>query len=119
MKIGSGRWRDDLSGLAGGALSVAVGLKDECEAWMKARRELMLQRLDLARGEEVETLRALAARAVSETEALTARLAALEARLAACEERLAALAAERKSAGAAEEETSAPPSEEAPGTEGA
>lgn len=90
MRGAGGRLLDDLSGLAGGALSVAVGLRDECEAWVKARRELMLQRLDVARGGEVEALRELLSRVSLEIGRLAERLATLEARLAACEERLAA-----------------------------
>jgi BMFP domain-containing protein YqiC len=83
---------DDLGGLAGGALSVVVGLKDECRSFAQARRELMLQRLDVARGAEVEAVRELASRAMAEVERLAARFSALEERLATLEQHLAAQA---------------------------
>ena len=76
---------DDLAGLAGGAVSVLAGLKDEAEAAARARLDAMIRNLDLVRREELDAALALAAYARAEQEAMTERLAQLEARIAALE----------------------------------
>ena len=83
----SGRQRlfDDLAGVAGGALSALVGLRDEAEAVARGRIEAAIRRLDLVRREELDAALALAANARAGQEAAEARLAALEARVAALE----------------------------------
>jgi BMFP domain-containing protein YqiC len=83
----SGRARlfDDLAGLAGGAVSVLAGLRDEAEAVARARVDAMVRNLDLVRREELDAALALAANARAGQEAMAERLAALEARVAALE----------------------------------
>jgi BMFP domain-containing protein YqiC len=83
----SGRQRlfDDFAGVAGGALSALVGLRDEAEAVARGRIDAVVRRLDLVRREELEAALALAANARAGQEAAEARLAALEARVAALE----------------------------------
>jgi len=83
----SGRARlfDDLAGLAGGAVSVLAGVKDEAEAAVRARLDAMIRNLDLVRREELDAALTLAANARAEQEAMAERLAQLEARVAALE----------------------------------
>jgi BMFP domain-containing protein YqiC len=83
----SGRARlfDDLAGLAGGAVSVLAGLRDEAEAIARARVDVVVRTLDLVRREELDAALSLAANARAGQEAMAERLAALEARVAALE----------------------------------
>ena len=76
---------DDLAGVAGGALSVLSGLREEIGAIARARIDEAVHRLDLVRREEFDAALALAANARAGQEAAEARLAALEARVAALE----------------------------------
>lgn len=71
---------DDLAGVAGGAISVLAGLREELSAMTKARVEDAMRRLDLVKREEFEAMAELAQRAKMQAEALEARVAALEAR---------------------------------------
>ena len=75
------RLLDDLAGVAGGAVSALVGLRDEAEAMMRARVVESLRRLDLVRREEFDAVAAMVAKARDAQEAAEARLAALEAKL--------------------------------------
>ncbi len=75
------RLLDDLAGVAGGAVSALVGLRDEAEAMMRARVDETLRRLDLVRREEFDAVAAMVAKARDAQEAAEARLAALEAKL--------------------------------------
>ena len=77
-----GKLFDDLAGVAGGAFSVLAGLRQEMEAMARAQANLMIQRLDLVRREDLDAAMELARRASERAEALEARLAAVEARLA-------------------------------------
>jgi BMFP domain-containing protein YqiC len=70
---------DDLAGVAGGAISVLAGLREELASMTKARVEETLRRLDLVKREEFEAMAELARRAKADVEALEARVAALEA----------------------------------------
>jgi BMFP domain-containing protein YqiC len=81
------RFFDDLAGVAGGAMSALMGLKDEAEALGRAQVEEVIRRLDLVRREEFEAVRDLAANARAGQEAAEEKLAALEARIAALEEK--------------------------------
>ena len=82
-----GRQRlDDLAGIAGGAFSMLSGLRTEMEAMARAQVEALVQRLDLARAEDVEAAMEVARRARAEVEALQARIAALEAKLGSAPE---------------------------------
>ncbi|MCC7427342.1 MAG: accessory factor UbiK family protein [Alphaproteobacteria bacterium] len=77
------RLRDDMAGVAGGALSALAGLRRELAAMVQARVDACVARLQLVPREEFEAVREMAARARAEQEKLAARLAELEARLAA------------------------------------
>ncbi|MDE2333416.1 MAG: accessory factor UbiK family protein [Rhodospirillales bacterium] len=62
---------DDLAGMAGGALSMVAGLREEIQAVVRGAVDEALRRLDLVRREEMEVLEE--------------RVAALEAAVAALE----------------------------------
>jgi BMFP domain-containing protein YqiC len=74
---------DDLARLAAGAVGALSGVKSEVEARLREQLERLLAGMDLVDREEFEAVKAMAAKARAEQEALAARLAALEARLAA------------------------------------
>jgi hypothetical protein len=96
------RFFDDLAGVAGGAMSALVGLRDEAETLVRARIDETIRRLDLVKREELEATAELAANARSGQEAAERRLAETLARLDALEARVAALeraAAPRPSSG--------------------
>ncbi len=84
-----GRFMDDLAGVAQGAFSAFTGLRDEAEAVFTARVEAVIQKLDLARGEQLAAVQELAANARAGQQAAEAQLAALTLRVAALEQRLA------------------------------
>ncbi len=74
---------DDLAGVAGGALSALVGMREEAEAMVRAKIDEAVRRLALVRREELDALAELAANARTGQEEAEAKLAALEARVAA------------------------------------
>jgi BMFP domain-containing protein YqiC len=76
---------DDLAGVAGGALSALVGIREEIEAMVRARIDEAMRRLALVRREELDAVAELAANARAGQEAAEAKLATLEARVAALE----------------------------------
>ena len=71
---------DDLAGVAGGAISVLAGLREEVASMTRARVEEALRRLDLVKREEFEAMAELARRAKAQAEALELRIAALGGR---------------------------------------
>jgi BMFP domain-containing protein YqiC len=73
---------DDLAKVAAGALSGVSGMKQEVEARLRQRFEHILAGMDLVRREEFEAFKAVAVKARSEQEDLTARLDRIEANLA-------------------------------------
>lgn len=77
------RLLDDLARLASGAMGAAAGVKDEVETLLRERLRRLLDEADLVSREEFEAVKAMAAKARAEQEALAARVAELEARLAA------------------------------------
>ena len=83
---------DDLAGIAGGALSALVGLREEAEAMVRARVDETLRKLDLVRRDELDAVAELAANARAGQEAAEARLAELAARVEALEARVQAMA---------------------------
>ncbi|MDE2515130.1 MAG: accessory factor UbiK family protein [Rhodospirillales bacterium] len=87
------RFIDDLAGMAGGAVSALMGLREEMEAMVRARLDEAIRRLDLVKREEIEALAEMAANARAGQEAAEARLDQALARLAALEARLDAAAA--------------------------
>ncbi|HEX7005622.1 MAG TPA: accessory factor UbiK family protein [Alphaproteobacteria bacterium] len=75
------RLLDDLARLATGAVGAAAGVRDEIEALIRERLRRLLDDADLVGREEFEAVKAMAAKARAEQEALAAKVAALEARL--------------------------------------
>lgn len=69
---------DDLARVAGGALGALTGVRDEIEGIIRYRLERVLAEMDLVTREEFEAVRAMAAEARAENEALAARIAELE-----------------------------------------
>ncbi|MFC3126648.1 accessory factor UbiK family protein [Pseudoroseomonas globiformis] len=76
-----GRFFDDLAGMAGGAFSVMAGLRAEVEAMAKSQVEMLVQRLDLVKREDLDAALEVARRAREESSALAERVAALETKL--------------------------------------
>jgi BMFP domain-containing protein YqiC len=72
---------DDLAKVAAGALGGVTGVRQEIEARLRQQFERVLANMEVVSREEFEVVRAMAAKARDEQEALAARLAALEARL--------------------------------------
>jgi len=50
---------DDLAGIAGGALSAVVGLRDEAESLARAKVDAVVRRLDLVHHEEIAIMESL------------------------------------------------------------
>jgi BMFP domain-containing protein YqiC len=73
---------DDLARMAQGVVGGLSGLKHEIDARLREQLERVLGRMDLVSREEFEVVKAMAAKARDEQEAMAARLAALEAKLA-------------------------------------
>ena len=88
-----GRFMDDLAGVAQGAFSAFSGLRDEAEAVFTARVEAVIQKLDIARGEQLAAVQELAANARAGQEAAEVKLAALMLRVEALEAKLATTSA--------------------------
>ncbi len=76
------RLLDDLARMAGGAAGALSGVRGEVEARLKQQLERILAEMDVVPREEFEVVKAMAAKARSEQEALEKRVAALEAALA-------------------------------------
>ena len=74
----SNRILDDLAKVASGAVSTAVGVKDEIEAIIRQRLEKLLASADLVSREEFEVVKAMVSEARAEQERLAKRLSALE-----------------------------------------
>ena len=73
------RFLDDLARVATSALGTLQGVRDEMSALVRQQVERMIGGLDLVSREEFDAVRAMAAKAREENEALAARIAALEA----------------------------------------
>jgi len=73
---------DDLARVAGGALGAFSSLREEAEGQLRAQLERVLSRMDVVGREEHEAVRAMAAKARAEQEAMAERLATLEATVA-------------------------------------
>ena len=85
------RFFDDLAGVAGGAMSALVGMRDETQALLRARIDEAIRRLDLVKREELEAVQELAANARAGQETAESELAAMRGRLADLEARVSAL----------------------------
>lgn len=73
---------DDLTKVAGGAVSTLAGLKAEIDGLVRQRIERLLLKADMVPRDEFDAVKAMAAKARAEQEKLGQRLAALETRLA-------------------------------------
>ncbi len=72
---------DDLARMAQGVVGGLSGLKHEIDTRLREQLERVLSRMDVVSREEFEVVKAMAAKARSEQEAMAARVAALEAAL--------------------------------------
>lgn len=72
---------DDLARVASGAFGALTGMRAEIEARVRDQLERVLARMNMVTREEFDAVRAMAAKARGEQDALLARIAALEARL--------------------------------------
>jgi BMFP domain-containing protein YqiC len=72
---------DDLAKLMTGAMGMAQGAGEEARNFMRAQADRFVVEMDLVSRDEFEAVKALAAQARAEADALAARVAALEARL--------------------------------------
>jgi len=75
------RFIDDLARVATGALGTLTGMRGEVETRLRDQFERILGRMNLVRREEFDAVKAMAAKARLNQEALEKRLAALEAQL--------------------------------------
>ena len=72
---------DDLAKLMTNAAGAAQGVRREIDTLIQAQMERVLNNMDLVKRDEFEAVKAMAAKAREENDALSARLAALEAKL--------------------------------------
>ena len=72
------RMMDDIAKLSTAAAGLVQGAGREAETLFRQRLERLLDRMDLVTREEFEAVKAMAAKAREENEALAARLARLE-----------------------------------------
>lgn len=73
------RMLDDIAKLSTAAAGVLQGASREAEGLVRQRLERLLDRMDLVTREEFDAVKAMAAKAREENEALAARLDRLEA----------------------------------------
>ena len=73
---------DGMARLFTDAAGAAKSVRDEIDTFVKQRLEKVVADMDFVPREEFEAVKAMAAKARSENDALAARVAALEARLA-------------------------------------
>ena len=73
---------DGMARLFTDAAGAAKSVRDEIDIFVKQRLEKVVADMDFVPREEFEAVKAMAAKARSENDALAARIAALEARLA-------------------------------------
>ena len=72
------RMMDDIAKLSTAAAGLMQGAGREAETLLRQRLERLLDRMDLVTRDEFEAVKAMAAKAREENEALAARLARLE-----------------------------------------
>lgn len=77
------RLLDDLARVAGGAFGAVSGVRAEVEARLKQQFERILSEMDVVSREEFEAVKAMAAKARMEQEALEKRVESLESALKA------------------------------------
>lgn len=76
------RLLDDIARLATGAMGALQGVRQEADGVVRQLVERFVADMQLVPRDEFEAVKAMAAKARAENEALTERLAALEAKLA-------------------------------------
>jgi BMFP domain-containing protein YqiC len=72
---------DDITKLANGAMGALTGVKDEVETRVRDQIAKILDGMDIPRREEFDVVKAMAAKAREENEALKQQLAELQAKL--------------------------------------
>jgi BMFP domain-containing protein YqiC len=72
---------DDLAKMANGAVGALSGMKDEMESKFRDQIARILDGMEIPRRDEFEAVKAMAAKAREENEALRAQLAELQAKL--------------------------------------
>ena len=82
---GPNRILDELSKLVTDAAGAAQGVRKEVETAFRAQAEKLLNSMEIPQREEFDAARDMAAKARSENDKLSARIAALEARIEALE----------------------------------
>ncbi|MCX7349577.1 MAG: accessory factor UbiK family protein [Alphaproteobacteria bacterium] len=75
------RFFDELAKLMTNAAGAAQGVRREVDTLVQSQMERVLNNMELVKREEFEAVKAMAAKAREENEALAARISALEARL--------------------------------------
>lgn len=79
----SNRFFDEVAKMMTGAAGAAQGVKQDMETFFRSQGERMLRDMNLVQREEFEAVKAMAAKALEENEALAKRVAELEAKLKA------------------------------------
>jgi BMFP domain-containing protein YqiC len=69
---------DDVAKVASGAVSTLTGVRDEVDGLIRQQIERVIADMDMVPREEFEAVKAMAAKARSEQDALLARIEALE-----------------------------------------
>jgi len=72
---------DDITKLANGAMGALTGVKDEVETRVRDQIAKILDGMDIPRREEFDVVKAMAAKAREENEALKQQLVELQAKL--------------------------------------
>ncbi|MFO1188481.1 MAG: accessory factor UbiK family protein [Alphaproteobacteria bacterium] len=80
---------DDIARLAAGAAGVAASMREEVEVLVRQRLERLLAGMEIVSREDFDAVRAMAAKARDEQDALSERIARLEQRLADMAEKAA------------------------------
>ena len=72
---------DDVAKVASGAVSTLTGVREEVDGMIRQQIERVIMEMDVVPRDEFEAVKAMAAKARSEQDALIARIEALEAEL--------------------------------------
>lgn len=82
MTTTQSRFFDELAKLMSNAAGAAQGVRREVDALVQAQVERVVHNLELVKRDDFEVVKAMAAKALDESDALRRRLATLESRLA-------------------------------------
>lgn len=83
MTTTQSRFFDELAKLMSNAAGAAQGVRREIDALVQAQVERVVSNLELVRRDDFEVVKAMAAKALDENEALSRRVAQLESQIAA------------------------------------